>query len=63
MEINAVVLAGESVDAEGIITTKELVALKKAKASASTVGTSRPKRWHLVIKFSETVFKQVGLAG
>ena len=53
------VLAGESVDAEGIITTKELAALKTAKASASTVEMSQPKRRSLVTKFSEAVSKQV----
>ena len=59
MEINEVVLAGESGDAEGIIATKELAALKTAKASVSTVETSQPKRRSLVTKFSEAVSKQV----
>ena len=53
------VLAGESADAAGIITTKELETLKTAKVSASTVEMSQPKRRSQVTKFSETVFKQV----
>lgn len=59
MEIKEVVLTGESVDAEGIITIKELVAPKTAKASASTAEMNQPKKRHLVTKFSETVSKQV----
>ena len=62
MEINEEALTGESVDAEGIVTTKEQVALKRAKASASTVETSQPKRRHLVTKFSETVCQSKCLA-